>query len=34
MGHDLVKPPDLARLAELLGRVATSPTEGRPRTLH
>jgi CheY-like chemotaxis protein len=32
--HHLVKPPDLARLAELLGRVATSPTEGRARTLH
>ncbi len=32
--HHLVKPPDLTRLAELLGRVATPPTEGRPRVLH
>jgi len=32
--HHLVKPPDLARLAELLGRVATPATEGRPRVLH
>ncbi len=32
--HHLVKPPDLARLAELLGRVATPATEGRARVLH
>jgi CheY-like chemotaxis protein len=32
--HHLVKPPDLARLAELLGRVAASALEGRPPTLH
>lgn len=32
--HHLVKPPDLARLAELLGTVATPATEGRPRVLH
>lgn len=32
--HHLVKPPDLARLAELLGRVATPAIEGRPRVLH
>lgn len=32
--HHLVKPPDLARLAELLGRVATPATEGGARVLH
>jgi PAS domain S-box-containing protein len=32
--HHLVKPPDLARLTELLGRVASSIGETRPRTLH
>jgi two-component system CheB/CheR fusion protein len=33
--HHLVKPPDLAGLAELLGRVATSASAGaRPRVLH
>jgi CheY-like chemotaxis protein/nitrogen-specific signal transduction histidine kinase len=32
--HHLVKPPDLDNLAELLGRVAASAAESRPRTLH
>jgi CheY-like chemotaxis protein len=32
--HHLVKPPDLGRLADLLGRVAITGTEERARTLH
>jgi CheY-like chemotaxis protein len=32
--HHLVKPPDLAELAELLGRVATSASAARQPTLH
>jgi two-component system CheB/CheR fusion protein len=32
--HHLVKPPDLAELAELLGRVVVREAEGRSRTLH
>jgi PAS domain S-box-containing protein len=32
--HHFVKPPDLAALAELLGRVRVAAETGRPRTLH
>jgi two-component system CheB/CheR fusion protein len=32
--HHFVKPPDLAELAELLGRVVVREAEGRPGTLH